>query len=211
MFEGSYSGTECFYFTSFALPHAGETPVEPHVHTWDAGVVTTQPSCTAAGVRTYTCTECGATRTESIAATGHTYGAAVVTTEPTCTGMGVRTRTCTVCGATTTQSIPSLGGHTWDEGTVTTEPTYETEGVRTYTCTRCGETYTESVAVIPPLCGDVNGDGIVNIRDINPIKKYLAGQSGSDGFVYVNADVDGDGIVNVKDVTALKNVLTSLG
>ena len=39
-------------------------------HSWDSGVVTTPATCTATGVRTYTCTVCGSTRTESIAASG---------------------------------------------------------------------------------------------------------------------------------------------
>ena len=42
-------------------------------HTWDSGTVTTAPTCTKAGERTYTCTECGATKTESIDATGHRW------------------------------------------------------------------------------------------------------------------------------------------
>lgn len=42
-------------------------------HTWDSGTVTTAPTCTKAGERTYTCTECGATKTEPIPATGHSW------------------------------------------------------------------------------------------------------------------------------------------
>ena len=42
-------------------------------HTWDNGTVTTAPTCTKAGERTYTCTECGATKTEPIDATGHSW------------------------------------------------------------------------------------------------------------------------------------------
>ena len=40
-------------------------------HTWNAGEVTTQPTCTEKGVTTYTCTVCGETKTEDIAALGH--------------------------------------------------------------------------------------------------------------------------------------------
>lgn len=39
-------------------------------HTWDNGTVTTEPTETTPGVRTYTCTVCGQTRTEIIPATG---------------------------------------------------------------------------------------------------------------------------------------------
>ena len=42
-------------------------------HSWDSGVVTTSPTCTNSGVKTYTCTTCGATKTESIPATGHSW------------------------------------------------------------------------------------------------------------------------------------------
>ena len=42
-------------------------------HTWDSGTVTTAPTCTKAGERTYTCTECGATKIEPIPATGHSW------------------------------------------------------------------------------------------------------------------------------------------
>lgn len=44
-------------------------------HAWDDGVVTTQPTHMADGVRTYTCEDCGATKTETIGKlTDHTYG-----------------------------------------------------------------------------------------------------------------------------------------
>lgn len=46
--------------------------VETAAHTWDAGVVTTQPTAYTTGIRTYTCTACGGTRTEVIPATGTT-------------------------------------------------------------------------------------------------------------------------------------------
>lgn len=42
-------------------------------HTWDNGTITIAPTCTKAGERTYTCTECGATKIEPIPATGHRW------------------------------------------------------------------------------------------------------------------------------------------
>ena len=42
-------------------------------HTWDSGTITIAPTCTKAGERTYTCTECGATKIEPIPATGHSW------------------------------------------------------------------------------------------------------------------------------------------
>ena len=42
-------------------------------HTWDSGTITTAHTCTKAGEKTYSCTKCGATKTESIPATGHSW------------------------------------------------------------------------------------------------------------------------------------------
>lgn len=48
----------------------GEDIPKLHTHTWDAGVVTQKPTAAEPGVRTYTCTVCGQTKTEAIPATG---------------------------------------------------------------------------------------------------------------------------------------------
>lgn len=42
-------------------------------HTWDSGTITTAHTCTKAGEKTYSCTKCGATKIESIPATGHSW------------------------------------------------------------------------------------------------------------------------------------------
>ena len=42
-------------------------------HGWDNGQVTTQPTCTNAGEKTFTCNECGRKKTEQIDATGHSW------------------------------------------------------------------------------------------------------------------------------------------
>ena len=84
-------------------------------HTWDNGKVTTEPTETTPGVRTYTCTVCGEVKTEVIPATGahtHKWDAGKVTTEPTATTPGVRTYTCTICGQTKNEIIPATGGST---------------------------------------------------------------------------------------------------
>ncbi|MDO5425335.1 MAG: GDSL-type esterase/lipase family protein [Eubacteriales bacterium] len=82
---------------------------ETHTHIWDSGEVTTEATCTKKGVKTYTCTLCDETKTESIAATGkHTYGAWETTREATVLKAGVKTKTCSVCGKKQTKSIKKL-------------------------------------------------------------------------------------------------------
>ena len=63
-------------------------------HVWDNGVVTKAATCEEAGVMTYTCTKCGATKTEAIAALGHKWGEWEVTKAATCEEAGVETRVC---------------------------------------------------------------------------------------------------------------------
>ena len=114
-------------------------------HTWDNGTVTTEPTETTPGVRTFTCAVCGATRTETIPATGEHTFVFTKNVAPTCTTEGYDLYTCSGCGATEKRNPKPALGHKWDNGTVTTEPTETTPGVRTYTCTVCGETRTETI------------------------------------------------------------------
>lgn len=132
-------------------------------HSWDAGVVTTPPTETTTGIRTYTCTRCSTVKNELIPALSHVHTYVLNTALPTCTEQGCTTHTCTGCGDTYVDNyVPALG-HTWDSGVVTTPATETANGVRTYTCTRCTETKTELIpklththtytsAVTPPTC-----------------------------------------------------------
>ena len=63
-------------------------------HSFDAGVMTTAPTCTVPGVKTYTCEVCGYTATEEIPALGHNWGPWVETVAPTETTGGLLVRTC---------------------------------------------------------------------------------------------------------------------
>ena len=114
-------------------------------HTWDNGTVTTEPTETTPGVRTFTCAVCGATRTETIPATGEHTFVFTKNVAPTCTADGYDLYTCSGCGATEKRNSKPALGHKWDSGKVTTEPTETTPGVRTYTCTVCGATRTETI------------------------------------------------------------------
>ena len=117
-----------------------------HTHIYNDVKITKQPTCTQSGVKIYTCS-CGATKTETIAATGHT-----VVIDPavkaTCTTSG-RTEGshCSVCGAVIKQqSATAPLGHKYDSGRITTQPNCYQNGVKTYTCTICGTVKTETIA-----------------------------------------------------------------
>ena len=119
-------------------------------HTWDNGTVTTEPTETTPGVRTFTCAVCRATRTETIPATGEHTFVFTKNVAPTCTADGYDLYTCSGCGATEKRNSKPALGHKWDNGTVTIAPTETTPGVRTYTCTVCGQTKNE---IIPATGG----------------------------------------------------------
>ena len=133
-------------------------------HAWDNGQVTTAATCTQDGVRTFTCTRCGETRTESIAKTGHSP-VSIPAVAATCNAGGkTEGSKCSVCGTilTAQQDTPALG-HSWNGGTVTREAGYLEPGVKTYTCTRCGETKTEEIQVNMPMSGGSIMDYFRNI------------------------------------------------
>ncbi|MBQ7160209.1 MAG: InlB B-repeat-containing protein [Clostridia bacterium] len=116
-------------------------------HTWTLTSVT-NATCVNEGQELYTCTVCGTTRTETIAATGvHTYGTWSVSQAATCTAAGTETRSCTVCGASENRSVPA-SGHTWGDWTVTTPATTAAAGEKTRTCSVCSAVET---AIVPKL------------------------------------------------------------
>ena len=122
-------------------------------HKWDAGVVTKEPTYTSTGTKKYTCTNCGETKTETIAklvCTNHAWDAGVVTKKPTYTSTGEKKYTCTNCGTTKTETIAKLvcTSHVWDGGVVTKKPTYSSAGTKEYTCVNCGTTKTSSIAML---------------------------------------------------------------
>ena len=111
--------------------------------------VTKQPTTTEEGIRTYTCTRCNSSYTESIAKLPeekHTHNyTGSITKEATCTEAGVRTYTCS-CGDSYTENIPATG-HSY-VSKVTKAATTTEEGIMTYTCSKCGHSYTQPIAKI---------------------------------------------------------------
>ena len=77
---------------------SGKTIVKTDNHNWNTGEITTSPTCKDTGVKTFTCTICGNTKTETVKATGHSFGEYKVVKKPTATKDGLKSRTCTVCG-----------------------------------------------------------------------------------------------------------------
>ncbi len=142
-------------------------------HTWNEEI-TVAATCTAAGLKTYTCIDCRATKTETIAANGHNLTAHEAKAA-TCTEFGWKVyEDCADCDYTTYVEIAAFGHdftgsvwqqdenkhwkkcsrcdeidqaaeHTFGDGEITLEPTCTATGLKTYTCTVCFETKTETI------------------------------------------------------------------
>lgn len=103
-------------------------------HTWNGGKVTKEPTCIHTGIRTYTCTACGAQKEEEIPKTDvHTYGKWSKFDDT------VHKHACTVCGKEESDD------HRWDGGKVTTPANCLNTGIKTYTCSVCSGTRTEVI------------------------------------------------------------------
>lgn len=118
-------------------------------HTYDDGVVTTDPTCTVDGVKTFTCSICGNTYTEAVGATGHSYQTTPVWTWTGDAETGYTAATASfpcVCGDSRTEPAVVTSA-------VTVEPTKETEGTRVYTATVTYNeaSYTDEKSVAIPV------------------------------------------------------------
>ena len=135
------------------------TIMDKAAHTWDAGVETTPATCTKAGEKTLTCTECGYQKTVTIPKVDHQYEWKHDETS--------HWQKCAVCGdiidkaehtyashkcedtATCTKAecgyVKPAGQHTWNDGVVTKEATCTVPGEKLYTCKVCSETKTEPI------------------------------------------------------------------
>ena len=201
--------------------------------------VTKQPTTTEEGIRTYTCTRCNSSYTESIAKLPeeqHTHNyTGSITKEATCTEAGVRTYTCS-CGDSYTENIPATG-HSY-VSKVTKAATTTEEGIMTYTCSKCGHSYTQPIAKIKsddsnkdsgsqnqkPQSGTDNGNqnqkpqpDTDNGKDNGTsIKPYIKDDSGKEGWDVIKPQLEeaksGDTVTVVMNGTTVvpKAVIDSI-
>lgn len=201
--------------------------------------VTKQPTTTEEGIRTYTCTRCNSSYTESIAKLPeekHTHNyTGSITKEATCTEAGVRTYTCS-CENSYTENIPATG-HSY-VSKVTKAATTTEEGIMTYTCSKCGHSYTQPIAKIKsddsnkdngsqnqkPQSGTDNGnqnqkpqpDTDNGKEKEDSIKPYIKDDSGKEGWDVIKPQLEeaksGDTVTVVMNGTTVvpKDIIDSI-
>ena len=168
--------------TGTPAPNVTNPPAQVHTCTWDGGSVTQAATCSSEGVKTYTCTSCGKTRTESIAKTDHSY--VTETTPATCTEYGQDRTYCSVCGyeksRTANSDAPkghqayvykmSYGGY---------ESTCTYGGVYDVCCGICGECVERRV-VVQPLGHDLQNPVVVQEASCTAVEitQFTCGRCG---------------------------------
>ena len=125
---------------------------------------------------------------------GHVWNDWSVSVPATCVLSGENTRICSVCEKTETEVIPATGDHSFSDGL----------------CINCGEADPDYVAFI---YGDVNGDGVINTKDVILLRKYIAAKNPITGEcdveISAGADANGDGVINTKDVILLRKYIAA--
>ena len=98
-----------------------------------------------AGVKTYTCTVCHATKTEEIAPTGHNWGEWTTTKKATCTVDGVQERVCKNDPTHKETKKIDATGHAWVNDGAHVDATCTTDGYQDQKCTNDGCDATQRV------------------------------------------------------------------
>ncbi len=118
-------------------------------HEWDDGTVTKEATCFQEGVKTFTCMQCSASKTETIPKTNEHKSTEIRNRkEATCKEAGYSGDTyCKDCNAKleTGKAIPVSNVHSWDNGSVITPVTCLLDGEKEFTCVLCGEKKTETI------------------------------------------------------------------
>ena len=126
--------------------------------------------------------------------------------EATCNQNGLLRRTCTTCGRSFKETIPALGHDFSDEFTIDIQPTKTQNGMKSRHCSRC-DAITDQTVLYYKI-GDVNGDGVLNVKDIVLLKKLISGNTPSSQVLTVNCDVDEDAFISMKDIKTLKQIIS---
>ena len=168
--------------TGTPAPNVTNPPAQVHTCTWDGGSVTQAATCSSEGVKTYTCTSCGKTKTESIAKTDHSYVTEKI--PATCTEYGQDRTYCSVCGYEKSRAANSDApkGHQATDyrlslgsmGSTCTHP-----GTYDIYCAVCGECVQREVPQ-DPLGHDLQNPVVVQEASCNAVEitQFTCGRCG---------------------------------
>ena len=134
-FSEEWSHDETYHWHSSTCGH--DIVSDKAKHAWDNGTITKAPTHLEDGIKTFTCSGCGATRTETIPASSdaHTFSEEWSHDE-------TYHWHASTCGH---DVVSDKAEHSWDNGIITKAPTHLEDGIKTFTCSGCGATRTETI------------------------------------------------------------------
>ena len=123
-----------------------QTVIKAKGHKYGEWAVTKEPTCTAAGTQSRTCSVCKNIENKTIKAKGHTE-VADSAVAATCTTDGKTAGShCSVCGTVIkAQTVIKATGHKYGSWTVTKAATCTEAGSQKRSCTVCGNTETQTI------------------------------------------------------------------
>ena len=188
--------------------HYNSAGLNVHTHAY-VSEVTTAPTCTADGVRTYTCTACGDSYTEGIEKKTHTPQD--VTEPATCMKEGKQYTVCSVCGETLGEvAVLPMLDHDFGEWVTVKEATIDDAGMQERACRyNCGTKETQELPKIPSTTIE---DGSSGITLTYPDSSYdgkieLKIEQLFDGAAFNLVDLNSDQNA-VFDITTVKDGVT---
>lgn len=129
-------------YYDYVMVASDECTLYGHSYTYEN---ISDPTCTGAGERKYTCSVCGDEYAEEISMLEHSYTFSIIK-EASCSSAGLGVYTCSGCGMQYTETIPATEHTGVLIETVPTEygdsGTVITVGYSVYECTECGTQYT---------------------------------------------------------------------
>jgi len=149
------------------------TPAHRHSYT---SKVTKAATCSADGIKTFSCS-CGNSYTEKIPATGNHSYTAKVTKAATCSAEGVKTFSCS-CGKSYTEKIPATGNHSWGAWNTTKAPTALEKGSAQRKCSTCSATENKALDMLPNYFLNTSVDGRWTPNSISVAAKEVYFENG---------------------------------
>lgn len=116
-------------------------------HTWGSWTVTKKATCGVAGQQQHTCSNCGQTATQTIAALSHEWLSWELVRKATCQEAGEEGRGCQNCGKIEYRSIP-VSSHTWGSWATTKNPSCGVAGQRRRECSLCAKAETQALPAL---------------------------------------------------------------
>ncbi|MBQ7715103.1 MAG: hypothetical protein IJT70_04445 [Clostridia bacterium] len=146
--------------------------------------------------------------TASITVGDHYWNNGTTVRGASCTEEGLIRYTCSACGAVRNDAISKTEHVYSSEYTVDVEPTYTSAGTKSRHCTVCGAR-TDEIEIprlISHLKGDVNGDGVVNMKDYLLFRKATVNIADIAPEYFANADCNSDGLLTMKDALIIRKI-----